>query len=252
MLGELVNLNLFAFFMIFARVGTALSLMPGFSAAYVPQRMRLGLALAISFVMMPALSASLPVMPSSTISMALLIVGEVIVGGFLGMIGRTLIGTLQTAGTIIAYSSSMANALIQDPVAEQQSSTVAGFLLTLGMVLIFVSDLHHLMLQSIASSYTLFVPGAPLPVGDFSDHAGQLVMRSFAMGLQLASPFVVLGISYYIGLGLLGRLMPALPVFFFGLPIVLSMQIWVMTVVISGILMVFLGYFRDSYSSFLP
>jgi len=252
MLGELINLNLFAFFMIFARVGTALSLLPGFSAAYVPQRLRLALALAISFVMMPALSASLPVLPSSTISMALLIGGEVIVGGFLGMIGRTLIGTLQTAGTIIAYSSSMANALIQDPVSEQQSSTVSGFLLTLGLVLIFVTDLHHLMLQSIALSYTLFVPGQPLPVGDFSDHAGQLVMRSFAMGLQLASPFVILGISFYIGLGLLGRLMPALPVFFFGLPLVLSMQIWVMTVVVSGILMVFLGYFRDIYSSFLP
>ena len=68
----------------------------------------------------------------------------------------------------------------------------------------------------------------------------------------MASPFVILGISFYIGLGLLGRLMPALPVFFFGLPLQLSMQIWVMTVTVSGILMVFLGYFRDTYMSFLP
>jgi len=252
MLNDLINLNLFAFFLIFARVGTALSLVPGFSVSYMPPRMRLALALAISFVMMPPLAANLPVLPSSTILMALLIVGEIIVGGFIGMIGRTLIGTLQTAGTLIAYSSSMANALIQDPVAEQQSSTVSGFLLTLGLVLIFVTDLHHLMLMSFASSYEVFVPGAPLPVGDFSNHAGQLVMRSFAMGLQLASPFVIIGISFYIGLGLLGRLMPALPVFFFGLPLQLSIQIWVMTVAVSGILMVFLRYFEGTYSSFLP
>jgi len=40
MLEELLTLNLFGFFLIFTRVGTALSLMPGFSAGFVPVRVR--------------------------------------------------------------------------------------------------------------------------------------------------------------------------------------------------------------------
>ena len=64
------------------------------------------------------------------------------VGGFFGFLLRILVSALQTVGTIAALASSMANALIQDPIADQQSSTISGFLLTIGVVLIFVSDQH--------------------------------------------------------------------------------------------------------------
>ena len=57
-----------------------------------------------------------------------------------------------------------------------------------------------------------------MPFGDFADALGRQVADSFALGLQMSAPFVVIGLTYYIGLGLLGRLMPQLPVFFFGLP----------------------------------
>ena len=48
---------------------------------------------------------------------------------------------------------------MQDPVADQQSSTIAGFFTALGLVLIFVTDLHHLMLRAIVDSYGLFDAG---------------------------------------------------------------------------------------------
>ena len=139
MLEELLTLNLFGFFLIFARLGSALSIMPGFSASFVSMRLRLGIALAISFVMAPVLIGNLPVRPPSVIEMAILIAGEILIGVFFGTIARILMGALQTAGTVIAYVSSMANAMIQDPIAEQQSSTVAGFLLIVGTLLIFAT-----------------------------------------------------------------------------------------------------------------
>jgi flagellar biosynthetic protein FliR len=251
MLEELLTLNLFGFFLIFTRVGTALALMPGFSAGFVPIRVRLGGALAISFVMAPALIAGLPVRPPTIAAMAILMISEFLVGLFFGVLARIIIGALQTAGTLISYMSSMANAMIQDPIADQQSSTVASFLLIMATVLIFTSDMHHVILISIADSYTLFVPGATLPMGDMVNVIGRRVADSFALGLRLSAPFVIIALTYYIGLGLLGRLMPQLQVFFFGLPFQIGLQIWVLAITVTGLMMVFLQKFEEAFESFI-
>ncbi|MCH8237736.1 MAG: flagellar biosynthetic protein FliR [Proteobacteria bacterium] len=251
MLEELLSLNLFGFFLIFARIGSALALMPGFSASYVPVRMRLGLALAISFVMAPVLIGDLPVRPPAIAAMGLLIAGEVLIGAFIGTFAMILLAALQTAGSLIAYVSSMANALIQDPISEQQSSTVAGFLLTLAIVMIFAADLHHLMIMAIADSYTLIIPGQAMPMGDIANVIGRQVADSFALGLKLAAPFVIVGMTYYIGLGFLGRLMPQLQVFFFGLPLQIGLQIWVLAIAVTGVMMAFLQNFEEAYGNFI-
>ncbi len=251
MLEELLTLNLFGFFLIFTRVGTALALMPGFSAGFVPVRIRLGSALAISFLMAPMLISDLPVRPPTIAAMGILIVGEFLVGLFFGVLARILVGALQTAGTIISYMSSMANAMIQDPIADQQSSTVASFLLIMATVLIFTADMHHVMLLAVADSYTLIVPGANLPMGDIVEVIARRVADSFALGLRLSVPFVIIALTYYVGLGLLGRLMPQLQVFFFGLPFQIGLQIWVLAITITGIMLVFLQKFEESFESFI-
>ncbi len=251
MLQELLTLNIFGFFLIFARTGTIFMLLPGFSASFVTPRVRLAIALAVSFVLAPLLIDDLPVMPASPAALFLLILGEAAIGAFLGTIARILLGALQTAGTVIAFMSSMANAFIQDPLTEQQSSLVANFLVTLGTLLIFVTGLHYMMLGAILDSYTLFTPGKVPEMGDISLMVARRVMDSFALGIQLASPFIVTGLTYYLGLGLLGRLMPALPVFFVGLPVQIGIQISVFMLTLSAIMMMFLSRFEDGFAVFI-
>lgn len=251
MIEQLIALNAFGFFLIFTRIGAAFLLMPGFSARYVNVQTRLLAALTMSFVMTPVLVAGLPGLPPSASALVLLLVSEAIIGGFIGIIGQVLVSALQTAGTLIAYLSSMANALIQDPIAEQQSSTIANFLTIAGMTMIFVTDTHYLMLRAMADSYVLFIPGQPLDFGVFIDVLSRRVAESFALGVQLAAPFLVTAMTYYIGLGLLGRLMPALPVFFVGLPIQIAMQITLLALTLSAIMLVFLTYFQEGMGSLL-
>jgi flagellar biosynthesis protein FliR len=251
MLEQIISLNVFVFLLIFCRVGAAILILPGFSARYVPGRVRLLLALTMSFVLTPVLMGKLPAMPASALALFILVAGEIVIGAFLGTLGRVLVGSLQTAGTVIAYVSSMANAFIQDPISEQQSSMIANFLGTMGVLLIFVTDLHHVALRAVSDSYTLFAPGRPLPVGDFSQMMARYVMDSVRLGVQMAAPFIITGMTYYLGLGLLSRLMPTLHVFFFGLPVQIATQIFILTVTVSGIMMVFLSRFEEGYGIFL-
>ncbi len=251
MLQELLSLNIFGFFLIFDRVGATFMLLPGFSAAFVSFPIRLQMALAVSFLLAPVLMDSLPVLPATPAELGLLFLGESTVGILLGVLARIIMGALQTMGTLTAYFSSLANAFIQDPIAEQQSSLFAGFLSTLGMLLIFATGMHHLMLKALVDSYSLFAPGEALPFTDFSHLVARRVMDSFRLGVMLVSPLMITGITYYVGLGLLGRLMPQLPVFFFGLPIQITMQIAVLMMTLSTAMMVFLSRFEDAFSGFL-
>ena len=250
MLSELINLNLFAFLLILARVGALLSVLPGIAAAYVPVRVRMALAVVTAFTLTPVLAAGLPAPPASGLVLFLLLTGEIVVGLFLGGIAVVLVGALQTAGTMIALFASMANALVLDPVADQQSSIISGFLTVGGLALIFVSDSHHIYFQVIADSYNLFVPGQDVAVGDMALMLGRRTADSFALGFQLSIPILIIAMAYYIGLGVLGRLMPQMQVFFFGLPIQITVQIAALMIVFSSIMLVFLNNFRDGYAVF--
>lgn len=251
MLQQLLNLNLFAFFLIFARVGTAFSLLPGFSSIYVPVQVRLLLGLATTFVLTPVLMARLPTLPGSPVRLILLIAGEMIIGAFLASIARFMVSALQVAGTFISYFASIANALVQDPVVDQQSSTIATFLSTVGLTAVFASDLHFLMIRSLADSYQLF-PAGQLPMfGDMANSMGHRLADMFSVALRMSAPMLLVAITYYIGLGVLSRLMPQLQVFFFGLPFQISAQFWMLAITISGMMMVFLSFFAAGYGPFL-
>jgi len=245
MLSELINLNLFAFLLVFTRIGTALTIMPGFGSQQVTLMARLVFALAISLVMTPALMEFLPTEPVSVSALTLLLLSEMLIGFFLGLIPRVFMGALQTAGTMIAMLASLTSLFAMDPIAEQQSSLIAGYMSLIGLTLIFVTDTHHLMLMAVVDSYSLFTPAGGPMIGDMTEYLAHRVADSFRIGLQLCSPLILSGLAYYLAIGIMGRLMPALPIFFFAMPIQITLQIYLMAITLTSVMLVFMRYFTD-------
>jgi flagellar biosynthetic protein FliR len=250
MLAELLALDAFAFLLIFARLGAAMMLLPGFGSRLLAARARLILALALTVVVLPVLSPQLPRLPDSPAVLVLLLAGEITVGFFLGMVSQALMVALNLAGTFIGFQSAMANAFIVDPVAEQQSSILPSFLANVALVLIFATDLHHLMLRAAIGSYDLFAPGAPLPLGDLANSLTQLVGRAFTLGLQLAGPVMVFGLVFNGGLGLLSRLMPQMQVYFVAMPLQVTIGTLLLIVTLPAMMMWFTRFFEEGLLPF--
>ena len=251
MLEQLIGGNIFLLLLVFTRVGAALMWLPGVGTAAVPANVRLVIALSVSLALAAPLAPILPAMPESPSALAILLAGEALIGTMFGLVGRVLLAALQTAGTFIALFASIANAFVIDPVAEQQSSTVSGFLSLVGATLIVATDLHEVMLRALAGTYGLFVPGEPPPIGDFADMFARQVSASFLLGFQLSAPFLIAALIYNVGLGVLGRLMPTLQVFFFGLPAQIGLQLWLLTAVVSGMMLVFAERFCAAWVVFV-
>ena len=236
--------SIFVLLMVFARVGTAILLLPGIGETYIFARSRLFLALGISIVMAPLAEGSLPPPPTHPLALGGLLFQEILVGVYIGTISRVLLLTLDTAGRIISFSSGLASAQIFNPAIATQASLPGVFLTTLGIMIILATDLHHSVILAVADSYTLFQPGQTLPLGSASEIMSRIVGDSFRVAIQLSAPFIVISLLFYVGLGLLARLMPQLQIFFVALPI----QVLVGLLIFSATLTAMMTYFAEYYA----
>lgn len=251
MLSEVLTFNLFHFGIIFARMSGALIVMPGFSASFVPVNVRLLIALLLAFVMLPAVSHDFPPFPIHPLELALVLGGEILVGFFFGMLMAIMLACMHVLGMIIAFVAALSNAFSFDAVSQAQSSIVSTFFINLGLVLIFVTDLHHLMLTAIVDSYGLFKPGQLPPIGDFAEFMSRTVAGSFKIGVQLAAPFILLSFGFQLAMGLISRLNPQFQIYFVAMPAQIVVTLLMLMFTISAIMMVFLKYYQDGLIGFL-
>ncbi len=251
MLDQILPAEIFVIMLIFVRVGAATMLLPGYGEPFVSPRLRLLLALMVSLVVAPALSESLPKMPESATLLALLILGEAVIGVFIGTVARMFLAAMTTAGMLIGYMSSMANALTNDPSAAQQGSIAGSFLTLIALLTIMTLNLHHMLLMAVVDSYDLFIPGQVPPVADFSEMITRTVAETFLLAFQIAAPFVIVGLIFYLGLGLLGRLMPQMQVFFVAMPLQILLGLSVLFIALPVILRWFIDSFEDKMLPFV-
>ena len=209
----------FVYLLLFTRIGAILMLMPALGEDMIPARMRLSFALAFTLVVYPLLSASFPQLPDDFMAIVGLIFHELAIGLILGAIARLTVSATQTAGSIIAFQIGLSTAMTADPTQTGVQGAVFGsFLSFLGMVLIFATDLHHLALAATFDSYMVFPLDAPLMFNDAAQMAIKTVASAFSIGIQMSAPFIVFGLVFNLGAGILARLMPALQVFFLLMP----------------------------------
>lgn len=236
-----------SFILIFARLGTMLMLVPAFGSRSVSTRLRLGFALLFSFVMFPVVSQSLPALPASMLGVLALLGHEILVGLFIGGMAWLAVFAAQVAGTIIAFQIGLAFANSVDPLSGTQGVVVGTFLSIVSMTLIFVTDLHHILLAVLYESYRLFVPGSVLPISDVVTTALDFVVKGFALGVQLAAPFIVLGLVFYLGVGVLARMLPQIQVFFLAIPASILVGMIVFMFVLASMMMWYIDYVRAAF-----
>lgn len=251
MLSQFLTSEIFAFLLIFCRLGSALMLLPGFGEVYIAPRIRLLLALMFSLALLPVIN-NLPPLPDTVSGLFGIMIAEIAVGLFFGAITRMLIATVHMAGMIISYQSSLISALVPD-IAQGQSqvTSLGNFLSMTSVVLLFTTDLHHLMLKSLADSYTLFIPGQFPLIEDFSTHAIETMNGAFRMAIQMAAPYIVVGLILFLAMGIIARLMPNIQIFFIMIAPQLLLSFFIIMVTFSTVLMWYMDYFKDSLIGFL-
>jgi flagellar biosynthesis protein FliR len=241
-----------AFLLTFARVGAMVMLLPGVGELNVPSRVRLTIALVLTAILLPAHQKAYAVDLKAIGPVLVILFQELLVGAVLGLTARLAISALQVAGSVVAQQLGLGFVTAVDPTQNQQGLLVGNFLSVLGVTLIFATDLHHLVIAAMNDSYTIFQPGEMPIVGDIAQHVTRVIATSFRIGIQLSAPFLVFGLLFNLGLGVLSRLMPQMQVFFIGLPLSILLGFLLLVLVIGAMMGTFVGYLEGVLGDLAP
>ncbi|MDP1585598.1 MAG: flagellar biosynthetic protein FliR [Bradyrhizobium sp.] len=241
-----------AFLLTFARIGTMVMLLPGVGELSMPSRVRLGIALVLTGILLPSHQSAYTVDLNALGPVIVLLFQEIMIGAVLGLTARLATSALQVAGSVVAQQLGLGFVTAVDPTQNQQGMLLGNFLSIVGVTLVFATDLHHLVIAALNDSYIIFAPGQLPLVGDVAQHFTQVIATSFRIGIQLSAPFLVFGLLFNLGLGILSRLMPQMQVFFIGLPLSILLGLMLLLIVIGTMMGTFTDYLTGVLSSLAP
>ncbi len=208
----------FAGMLLVARIGTACMLLPGIGEAELPMTLRAAFVVVFAALLLPILGPMMPPAPTDLLHLAAMVLAEIVTGLWLGWLARLILHALPIAGQLIATSIGMTNVLQPDQTLGAGASALSRMMGLVAPLLVMVTGLHALPLAAVVGSYDLIAPGTLLPVGDSVETYVRAVGEAFALGLRLASPFLLAGVLFQMAIGLAARLVPQLQVYFAAMP----------------------------------
>ena len=240
-----------AFLLTFARVGTMVMLLPGVGELNLPARVRLTIALVLTAILLPSHQKAYTVDLTALAPVLTMLFQELVIGAVLGLTARLAISALQVAGSVVAQQLGLGFVTAIDPTQNQQGMLVGNFLTLVGIMLIFATNLHHLVIAAMNDSYTIFQPGEMPLVGDAAarhpHRRDRIPHRHSAFGAVFG-----VRIAVQSGLGRLSRLMPQMQVFFIGLPLSILLGLLLLVLVIGAMMGTFVDYLQGVLGDIAP
>ncbi|SDR86695.1 flagellar biosynthetic protein FliR [Bradyrhizobium canariense] len=240
------------FMLVFARVGAMVMLLPGLGESNIPARIKIAIAVLLTLIILPLHRSAYQIDLQSMNPVLVLMIHEIIVGIVLGATARVTLSALQVGGAVIAQQMGLGFVTSVDPTQGQQGVLIGNFLTMLGVTLLFATDSHYLVIAALNDSYAIFSPGDLTQSGDIAALATRAFAAAFRIGIQLSAPFLVFGLVFNIGLGVLARLMPQMQVYFVGVPLSILAGFLIFSLVLVAMMGTFLNYFNGVMHDLTP
>lgn len=214
-LGDAAQLWLAAGMAVFLRVGACFLVLPGLGEAMIPLRVRLGAALALTVVLVPAVMPDLPPFPEGMPPLAFFVT-ESVTGLLVGLALRLTVHALQIAGSIAAQAISLSQ--IMGGASPDPQPAMGALWMLGGITMAVMAGLHVHLAETFLQSYAILPIGKMPLAHDVGGWGVDRVAASFGLALSLAAPFLVASLLYNLALGVINKAMPQLMVAFVGAP----------------------------------
>ncbi|WP_330449163.1 flagellar biosynthetic protein FliR [Paracoccus marcusii] len=203
-----------ALVLVYVRVQACVVALPGLGERLISARVKVAIALALA----PLLSgiAPGPQMPEQPLGMIAQVGVEMVLGFATGIMLRLLTIAIDIATTAIAATASLSQIMgIQN---EMSPHPIGNMLHLAGMAVLMAMGLPVMIVELIADSLRLWPPADLPQVEGLVMAVVRMVTDSFWLAMMLAAPFTLGGFLYQALVGVINRVMPALPVVFIGAP----------------------------------
>ncbi|MBI2939770.1 MAG: flagellar biosynthetic protein FliR [Chloroflexi bacterium] len=221
------------FLLMFVRIATAYFLAPVLGNRSTPRLAKIAFAAVTTFILLPIHapihSSGGAATPATSLSFALLLAQEFLVGAVIGYSVQVLFAAIQMGGQLIGIQVGLNIATAIDPIsAEQQISYIDQFYAILTALVFLAIDGHHGLILALSRSFEV------LPLNTFVFNEAlearllALTAEMFAIALRIALPVLAALLLADVGMMIIGRMLPQMNVFLVGLPLKLGLGLFTM------------------------
>jgi len=222
-LTEFAPMTLLSLFLLgLFRIAPIVAMIPFFGSK-VPAPIKMGLLVALTFVMLPHIVTTSQTMVGFNLEFTLLCVKELFIGIILSFFASIPFYMAESAGIIIDFQRGSSALQVTDPSTQEQTSDI-GVLYNYVLIVIFyeVSGPFYFF-NALFDSYIIVPPDKWLAIAFFNFHhpfwkeIWTLVSSVFAVGIQLAAPSILAILMTEMFLGIANRLAPQVQIVFLGM-----------------------------------
>ncbi len=218
---------IWAFGLVFVRVGCVISLLPSMTENTNTARARVVLTAVVTAAALPAVYPQLAPLGAKGFFP---FVSEVVAGLIIGATIRLIFIALQFAGLVIAQATSLS--MLFGGVGSEPQPVVSNFLLIAGLALAVSSGLLTKIVLFVLMSYEVFPAGQLPDPALISASLLDEVRRSTQLAFLISVPFLIFSIISNVAFGFMNRAMPQLSVAFVGAPALTLAGIGLMVIVL--------------------
>jgi flagellar biosynthetic protein FliR len=201
------------------RVSAMIITIPILGDRTIPVRLKAGLSLLITFLIIPSLQTASWTLSPDIFSFVFRMAGEIMIGVMIGFTGQLIFAGIQLAGQLIGFQMGFSIVNVIDPVNNEQVSIISQFQNLIAMLIFLIMNGHHIFLYAIAESFRILPPLSFHFSGGLMQVALVFVKNMLEVAMKTGAPIIAVLLFMSVGMGLVARTVPQINIFIVGFPL---------------------------------
>lgn len=223
--------------------------LPIIGGKVVPVQFKGGLAVLLTAVVYPFVEFSGS--PSSFLELGLVIISEILLGLLLCLLCTVIFDVFRSAGDYIGTEIGFRMINIIDPYNDSQFSLMDAFLYFFAVLVFFTINGHHLMIDSVVSSFKMIPIGGLVLRPAFGINMIAVFSWMFYFAVLMALPIVASGLIVHVALGVVAKTAPRIQVFLISFPLKIGMGLGMMILIFPGLTMLISVVYAKVYEEMI-
>jgi flagellar biosynthetic protein FliR len=237
--------NVIIFFLLFSRISGVITFFPFYSQSTISVPIKTALVFYLSILFFPVVNLS--VIPVDISQMALMVLGEFMLGLIAGLVLNMVFAALGLAGMQIAMVMGFSMASVMDPSTGTNAPIISQILTLMAVMILLAFDGHHLILLFLDQSMKTLELGVFYPEPFMWDYLSDGFKHMFVMGFIISFPIIAISLLADTIFGMLMKTMPQFNLLVVGFPIKIFLSIMVLGAVLASMMSIFKREFLQAF-----
>ncbi|WP_194966362.1 flagellar biosynthetic protein FliR [Rickettsia endosymbiont of Cardiosporidium cionae] len=242
---------IYHFLLVLTRVGAAISNFYVMNNEYLLKRHKLLIMFTFTIVLLPNVVVYLPKYQDNILPNLGYLALEFFIGIVISITSRIIFSITQFIDHLISTQSSLGASLFFDPHQRIQKSLFSNFFILYLILVIMISDIHHIFLYAIAESYkSLSILHQNVQISDIGNMVAEAMNQSFLLAFKICAPIIILSGVLLISGAIVSRMIPSFQVFFIFTPVQIMVMFCTVYFIAHHVVMKLADAIKESFGHF--